>query len=70
METAAGAYCLLSAGASNVVHGERLNYFCGKSVKYGLWGFPLRKAQSWTILQAPFTAKALSHRVAIVRAWM
>jgi hypothetical protein len=70
VETAAGAYCLLSSGASDVVHGERLNYFCGKNVKYGLWGFPSRTAQPWTILQAPFTAKVLKHRVAIVRAWM
>jgi hypothetical protein len=70
IETAAGAHCLLSSGASNVVHGKRLNYFCGKNVKYGLWGFPSRKTQPWTILQAPFNAKVLKHRLAIVRAWM
>jgi hypothetical protein len=70
METAAGAYCLLSSGASNVVHGKRLNYFCGKNDKYGLWGFPSRRSQPWTILQAPFAANVLKHRVAIVRAWM
>jgi hypothetical protein len=70
VETATGAFCTLSSGASSVVHGQRLNYFCGKNAKQGLWGFPSRKTQPWTILIAPFKAKTLKHRVAVVRAWM
>jgi hypothetical protein len=68
IETAAGAECVLSSGASAVVHGHRLNYFCG--TKVGLWGFPTRTSQPWTILSAPFNATTLSHRVAIRHAWM
>lgn len=70
VETTAGAFCVLSSGASNSVHGKRLNYFCGKNAKQGLWGFPSRKTQPWTILIAPFNARKLSHRVGLVRAWM
>jgi hypothetical protein len=70
VETAAGAFCVLSSGASSVVHGKRLNYFCGKNAKQGLWGFPSRKKQPWTILLAPPNAKVLKHRIAVVRAWM
>jgi hypothetical protein len=70
VETVSGAFCVLSSGASSVVRGQRLNYFCGKNAKQGLWGFPSRKAQPWTILIAPLNAKVLKHRVAVVRAWM
>jgi len=70
LETASGSFCTLASGASNVVHGQRLNYFCGRAAKQGLWGFPSRKTQPWTILIAPLNAKVLKHRVAVVRAWM
>ena len=70
VETVSGSFCMLSSGASNLVHGQRLNYFCGRSAKQGLWGFPSRKKQPWTILIAPFNAKVLKHRVALVHAWM
>ena len=70
VETVSGAFCVLSSGASNVVHGQRLNYFCGRNAKQGLWGFPRRKTQPWTIVIAPLNAKVLKHRVALVRAWM
>jgi len=70
LETASGAFCTLSSGASSVVHGHRLNYFCGRGAKQGLWGFPSRKTQPWTISIAPLNAKVLKHRVALVRAWM
>lgn len=68
IQTAARADCLLSSGASSVIHGHRLNYFCGTQV--GLWGFPRRTSQPWTILSAPVNATALTHRVAIAHAWM
>jgi hypothetical protein len=70
VETADGDYCTLSSGASRVIHGQRLNYFCAGEPKQGLWGFPSRKTQPWTILTAPPTAHKLKTRIAIVRAWM
>jgi hypothetical protein len=70
VETVSGTFCLLSSGASSVVHGQRLNYFCGKNAKQGLWGFPSRKTQPWTIRIAPLQAKTLKHRVALLHAWM
>jgi len=70
VETAGGTFCTLSSGASRAIHGQRLNYFCGTGAKQGLWGFPDRRTQPWTILIAPPQAKALKQRVAIVRAWM
>jgi hypothetical protein len=70
VETVSGAFCVLSSGASSVVHGQRFNYFCGKNAAQGLWGFPSRKKQPWTIRIAPMSAKTLKHRIALVRAWM
>jgi hypothetical protein len=70
VQLANGQHCLLSSGASTAIHGVRLNYFCDPGTKYGLWGFPDRRAQPWTILSAPFTAKRLTQRLVIVRAWM
>ena len=70
LETTSGARCLLAGGASNVVGGVRLNYFCGARAKYGLWGYPSRRSPLWTIFEAPFSAHSLHHRVAIARAWM
>ena len=65
-----GRHFVFSSGATNVVHGVRLNYFCGASCNYGLWGFPRRSTQPWTILVGPFTAKALHERRAIRHVWM
>lgn len=70
VETSTGSFCMLSSGASRAIHGVRLNYFCGKGATLGLWGFPSRKTQPWTIFVAPLNAKALKHRVSLVRAWM
>lgn len=68
LQTASGAQCARGSGASAVVHGKRLNYSCGTNA--GLWGFPNRASEPWTILSAPLNARVLSHRVAIVYAWM
>lgn len=70
IELANGRHCVLTSGASNVIHGLRLNYFCGPTVHFGLWGFPNRRAQPWTIRVAPFTATSLHQRRAIHDAWM
>jgi hypothetical protein len=68
IQTASGANCIFASGATSVVHGHRLNYFC--SAKLALWGYPNRRSTTWTILSAPPSARTLSHRTAILRAWM
>ena len=70
IELTSGRHCAFASGASNVVHGVRLNYFCGAGNNNGLWGYPDRRVQPWTILIAPFTATALHQRRSIRHAWM
>lgn len=70
IELYGGRHCLFSSGASNVVQGKRLNYFCGASSQEGLWGFPYRGSEPWTILIAPLPASVLSELAAVRRAWM
>jgi hypothetical protein len=64
-----GSRCLLATGATSVLDGRRLNYFCGGQSKTGLWGAPNRSTQPWRIYRAAFTAKRLTQRVAVRRAW-
>jgi hypothetical protein len=64
-----GRRCLFASGASSVVEGQRLNYFCGTSSE-GLWGFPYRRSEPWTILTAPIEATELSERATVRHAWM
>jgi hypothetical protein len=64
-----GSRCLLATGATTVLDGRRLNYFCGRQSKTGLWGDPSRTTQPWRIYRAAFTAKRLTQGVAISRAW-
>ncbi len=70
IELTSGHHCAFSSGASNVVHGVRLNYFCENDGNNGLWGYPDRHTEPWTILIAPFTARTLHDRRAIRHAWM
>ena len=71
IQTASGADCVLASVAGPPpIHGRHLNYFCGANAKVGLWGFPDRRFQPWTIFSAPVNATALSRRVAIRHAWM
>jgi len=70
LELTDGRRAVFASGASDSIEGMRLNYFFGRSVEEGLWGYPDRSSQPWTILVAPFGATALSARVAIRRAWM
>ena len=55
-------------GATTVVHGVRLNYFC-TGTKNGLWGSPSRRSQPWRIDAALPSARALRRRVGISAAW-
>ena len=64
-----GQTCLLTSGAAVVVSGERLDYACTGVTSGGLWGFPSRHTQPWTIFSAPATAKHLTQRVKIRLAW-
>jgi hypothetical protein len=66
--TANGWKCRLDTGATNVVDGQRLNYFC-TGTQQGLWGAPNRASEPWTIFVAPSQAHKLKHTVAISRAW-
>jgi hypothetical protein len=68
LELSSGAHCAFSGGATSVIHGVRLNYFCAGS-KGGLWGYPRRATEPWTIFSAPFTARRLTKRVAIRHVW-
>lgn len=70
IQLGSGRHCAFVSGASSVVGGKRLNYFCGRHSKDGLWGFPSRRAQPWTILIAPVRAHRLTRRAAIRHAWM
>jgi hypothetical protein len=70
IELASGRHCAFSSGASNLIHGIRLNYFCARPAHFGLWGFPNRRAEPWTIWSAAFTATSLQQRRAIRHAWM
>jgi hypothetical protein len=70
IELTSGRHCAFASGASNVIQGVRLNYFCGSTVHFGLWGFPNRRTQPWTILTAAFSANSLHQRRAIRHAWM
>jgi hypothetical protein len=70
IELVSGRHFQLASGATNVVHGVRLNYFCGASCNYGLWGYPRRRTEPWTILIGPFTARPLHRRLAIRHVWM
>jgi len=70
IQLTSGRHCVFGSGASNVAQGLRLNYFCGAGVKFGLWGFPRRKSEPWTIFSAPFSANHLHTRAAIRRVWM
>jgi hypothetical protein len=69
IELTDGRHCTFSSGASNVVAGNRLNYFCTGAVDYGLWGLPDRTVELSTIFSGPFSAKHLHTRRAIRHLW-
>lgn len=70
LELSSGRRCLFAGGATALAEGRRLNYFCTTGGSDGLWGFPDRRSQPWSILSGPASAKHLSQRLPIRRAWM
>ncbi len=68
LETANGWKCELATGATSVIVGMRLNYFC-EGTKRGLWGSPARGSQPWHIYAALPSARTLSNQVNIRYAW-
>jgi hypothetical protein len=68
LQTTAGWKCELATGATDVVIGLRLNYFC-EGTKLGLWGSPSRGSQPWHIYAALPSARTLSEQVNIRYAW-
>ena len=71
IQTASGQDCILSSGMGPApIHGRGLNYYCSPHFKVGLWGFPDRTTQPWTIFIAPVNAARLTQRVAIRHVWM
>lgn len=67
IKTMSGAKCVIDTGATNAIHGVRANYYCTNPS--WLWGSPSRRSEPWTILSAPESATALTHRVKIRTAW-
>lgn len=61
-------HCVFSSGASNFVAGKRLNYFCS-GLSYGLWGYPNRRSEPWSIASGPFAATRLHGRSVIRQVW-
>lgn len=70
LQLTSGHDCLFAGGATATIGSRRLNYFCSGLGPVGLWGYPNRKAQPWTIYEAPGSATKLRTTVAIKRAWM
>ncbi len=70
IELSDGRRALFASGASSELEGRRLDYFFGPGNDEGLWGYPDRTGQLWTILVAPFTAQRLDARATIRHAWM
>lgn len=70
LELSSGLRCRFAEGATNVVEGRRLDYFCGSAGNQALWGLPDRASTPWTIPIAPSQASTVSERAAIRRAWM
>lgn len=64
-----GLRCLFAGGATNVVEGQRFNYFCGAGSHEGLWGYPDRSSTPWGILIGTPQATSLSQRATVRHAW-
>ena len=62
-----GTRCLFEQGATNVVHGRRLNYTCNN--KTYLWGVPDRRTPYWRIRSSKDAGGRGMHFVAISRVW-
>jgi hypothetical protein len=67
LELVSGARCVFVTGATNVVRGYRLNYFCGRD--RFLFGSPRTSAPAWRIRQSRSADGRGMRLVAIRRAW-
>jgi hypothetical protein len=67
LQLAGGQRCVFAEGASNVVHGRRLNYFC--TGKRYLFGTPRTSRPMWRIRMARSFSGRGWRLVAIARAW-
>jgi hypothetical protein len=67
LQLTAGPRCVFGEGATNVVHGLRLNYFCG-ATRF-LFGTPRVSQPTWRIRMAHNAAGRHWRLVAIARAW-
>jgi hypothetical protein len=70
VQTSDGTQCIFAQGASSVVKGKRVNYFCGTSDNNVLVGTVHRGGKVWTIDGAKQTATGfkLTDRVSLTRA--
>jgi hypothetical protein len=70
LELAGRRHCVFATGATDVLHGRRLNYVCGRPGKGAvLWGKPDRRRAQWLIhISSNFSGKHM-HRIAIRQAW-
>jgi hypothetical protein len=59
--------CYFSSGASDVIGGQRVNYFC--SSNYALVGFANKRARVWRIPMVHYPEKGRLRSVAIRTAW-
>jgi hypothetical protein len=62
-----GRKCFFASGASDVIGGVRVNYFC--SSNYALVGSPKRSRKPWRIPMVRYPAKRQMRSVAIRSAW-
>jgi hypothetical protein len=67
LELAGGAQCVLVGGATNVVHGYRLNYYCFHH--RFLWGSPRTSSPTWRIRESRSADGRRMQLVEIRRAW-
>jgi hypothetical protein len=63
-----GRRCRFVTGATTVVHGRRLNYFC--TGKRYLFGYPDRRPRFWKVRQARDPQGAGMKKVRVRRAWL
>jgi hypothetical protein len=70
LKTKSGRRCTFVSGASNVVNGRRLNYFCGRPKRPCpcLFGLPKRTRPTWTIFAGGVSGENW-HRVPLAVSW-
>jgi hypothetical protein len=69
LQIAGGRTCVLTSGASTVVHGQRVNYICDGRGLRALVGRPGKRTATWTIAMVKGFQGAGYRRVKIKHAW-